>query len=213
MTTQNPKSQMLRVPTILIPYVKELSSLHRAGQTHRVVKGLQNLIADIQSCADSSSDSSIDSINDSNNSADSSSDSDIDSINDSNNSADSNLVNPSDINLNQDLIADILKRLDQLESVIRQDQTITVASRTQPVQSQEQSDLMLPSEVTIPASAYTKGLTQYELCDLYDLSYSNLPRSAKKEGLTSREYLYKYLGWHYRKKRYYPLPKSRPLSS
>jgi hypothetical protein len=173
MTAQNPKSQMLRVPTVLIPYVKELSRLHRAGHTDSIISGLQHLIADIQSCADSNTDSGNDS------------------------KVDSNI----DITLDRKLIADIFKRLDQLESVVLQDQTNKADRGSQPVQVECLN--------YIPASAYTKGFTQYQLCKLSERNYSNLSRKAKLEGMTSSEYLYKYTGWRYRRGRYYPPEKSQ----
>lgn len=49
----SPPSQMLRVPTPLVDAVKELSRLHRRGYTHAVLSGLQHLITDIDSKADS----------------------------------------------------------------------------------------------------------------------------------------------------------------
>lgn len=48
-----PPSQMLRVPSALIDAVKELSRLHRSGYTSAVLTGLQQLIASIDSAADS----------------------------------------------------------------------------------------------------------------------------------------------------------------
>lgn len=47
-----PKSQMLRVPTALIPAIRELSRLHRAGHTDAVLHGLQDLISIIDSNSD-----------------------------------------------------------------------------------------------------------------------------------------------------------------
>jgi hypothetical protein len=52
MTNLSPKlpaSRMVRVPTVLIPAVGELSRLHRAGQTTRLLQGLQALLADLDS--------------------------------------------------------------------------------------------------------------------------------------------------------------------
>jgi hypothetical protein len=50
---KTPLSQMIRVPTALIPYVKELSQLHRQGHTTAIQKGLQSLISAIDSDFDS----------------------------------------------------------------------------------------------------------------------------------------------------------------
>ncbi|MBD2778644.1 hypothetical protein [Iningainema tapete] len=50
---KTPPSQMLRVPTPLIEAVKELSRLHRLGQTNAVLLGLQSLISNIDSNTDS----------------------------------------------------------------------------------------------------------------------------------------------------------------
>ncbi|MEI2579157.1 hypothetical protein [Scytonema sp. PRP1] len=47
-----PKSQMIRVPTALIPAVRELSHLHRSGHTAAVLQGLQDLISIIDSNSD-----------------------------------------------------------------------------------------------------------------------------------------------------------------
>jgi hypothetical protein len=43
------KSQMLRVPTALIPAVRELSRLHREGHTTTLLQRLQDFIAEIDS--------------------------------------------------------------------------------------------------------------------------------------------------------------------
>ena len=70
-----PASQMIRVPTVLIDAVKELSRLHRQGHTRSIIAGLQQLIAAVDS-TDSTADSSIDSnIDRSNNTTDSKHDS------------------------------------------------------------------------------------------------------------------------------------------
>lgn len=53
MSDNTPPSQMLRVPTPLVDAVKELSRLHRSGYTSAVLTGLQQLIASIDSAADS----------------------------------------------------------------------------------------------------------------------------------------------------------------
>lgn len=45
----SPPSQMTRVPTPLIPAVRELSRLHRQGRTPQILKGLQSLISAIDS--------------------------------------------------------------------------------------------------------------------------------------------------------------------
>ena len=47
-----PPSQMIRVPTALIPVFRELSRLHRSGHTAAVVQGLQDLISVIDSNSD-----------------------------------------------------------------------------------------------------------------------------------------------------------------
>jgi prefoldin subunit 5 len=44
-----PVSQMIRVPTPLVDAVRELARLHRAGRTQAVLKGVQRLIAAIDS--------------------------------------------------------------------------------------------------------------------------------------------------------------------
>ncbi|WP_243147324.1 hypothetical protein [Scytonema sp. UIC 10036] len=49
---QSPPSQMLRVPTVLIPVVKELARLHREGLTIALLMGLQELIANLDSNSD-----------------------------------------------------------------------------------------------------------------------------------------------------------------
>ncbi len=53
MGNNTPPSQMIRVPSPLINAVKELSKLHRSGYTSAVITGLQQLIASIDSTADS----------------------------------------------------------------------------------------------------------------------------------------------------------------
>ncbi len=53
MSDNIPPSQMLRVPSALVDAVKELSRLHRSGYTSAVLTGLQQLIASIDSAADS----------------------------------------------------------------------------------------------------------------------------------------------------------------
>ena len=49
---KSPPSQMLRVPTVLIPVVKELARLHSPGHTKALLHGLQELIANIDSNSD-----------------------------------------------------------------------------------------------------------------------------------------------------------------
>lgn len=49
MTETTPASQMLRVPTVLVESVKELSRLHRQGHTNVILSGLQELIAKLDS--------------------------------------------------------------------------------------------------------------------------------------------------------------------
>ncbi|MEP0755722.1 hypothetical protein NDA03_26425 [Trichocoleus sp. Lan] len=47
--SDSPPSQMTRVPTPLIPAVRELSRLHRQGRTPQILSGLQSLISAIDS--------------------------------------------------------------------------------------------------------------------------------------------------------------------
>ncbi|MBD1832609.1 hypothetical protein H6F61_07840 [Cyanobacteria bacterium FACHB-472] len=54
--SDSPPSQMTRVPTPLIPAVRELSRLHRQGRTDQILSGLQSLISAI----DSSTEVSVD---------------------------------------------------------------------------------------------------------------------------------------------------------
>jgi hypothetical protein len=49
MSEPAPKSQMLRVPTALIPAVRELSRLHREGHTTALLQSLQDVVAEIDS--------------------------------------------------------------------------------------------------------------------------------------------------------------------
>ncbi len=49
MSEPAPKSQMLRVPTVLIPIVRELARLHREGHTTALLQRLQNVIAELDS--------------------------------------------------------------------------------------------------------------------------------------------------------------------
>ena len=47
-----PKSQMLRVPTVLIPIVRELSRLHREGHTTALLQRLQSVVTELDSKTD-----------------------------------------------------------------------------------------------------------------------------------------------------------------
>lgn len=47
-----PKSQMLRVPTVLIPIVRELSRLHREGHTTALLQKLQDVVTELDSKTD-----------------------------------------------------------------------------------------------------------------------------------------------------------------
>lgn len=47
-----PKSQMLRVPTVLIPIVRELSRLHREGHTTAILQRLQDVVVELDSETD-----------------------------------------------------------------------------------------------------------------------------------------------------------------
>ncbi len=49
MSEPAPKSQMLRVLTVLIPIVRELARLHREGHTTALLQRLQNVIAELDS--------------------------------------------------------------------------------------------------------------------------------------------------------------------
>jgi hypothetical protein len=49
MNNKTPPSQMLRVPTVLIPAVKELTKIHRQGHTTALIQKLQELIAEFDS--------------------------------------------------------------------------------------------------------------------------------------------------------------------
>ena len=49
---KNPPSEMIRVPTALIPVVKELSKLHREGHTIALLQGLEELISKFDSNID-----------------------------------------------------------------------------------------------------------------------------------------------------------------
>jgi len=49
MSEPAPKSQMLRVPTVLIPIVRELARLHREGHTTALLQRLQDIIAELDS--------------------------------------------------------------------------------------------------------------------------------------------------------------------
>jgi septal ring factor EnvC (AmiA/AmiB activator) len=52
---ENKPSQMIRVPTPLIPAVRELSRLHRQGRTSEVLHSLDELILALDSSSDSTS--------------------------------------------------------------------------------------------------------------------------------------------------------------
>ncbi|MEM1395691.1 MAG: hypothetical protein AAF630_15900 [Cyanobacteria bacterium P01_C01_bin.38] len=52
MTKPVPKSQMLRVPTVLIPIVRELSRLHREGHTTAILQRLQSVVTELDSKTD-----------------------------------------------------------------------------------------------------------------------------------------------------------------
>ncbi|BAZ83643.1 hypothetical protein NIES73_49320 (plasmid) [Sphaerospermopsis kisseleviana NIES-73] len=45
MNNKTPPSQMIRVPTVLIPVVRNLSKIHRDGHTTALLQGLQELIS------------------------------------------------------------------------------------------------------------------------------------------------------------------------
>lgn len=49
---KTPPSEMIRVPTALIPVVKELSKLHREGHTIALLQGLEELISKFDSNID-----------------------------------------------------------------------------------------------------------------------------------------------------------------
>jgi hypothetical protein len=46
---KTPPSEMIRVPTVLIPIVRHLAKIHRDGQTTALLQGLQELIAQFDS--------------------------------------------------------------------------------------------------------------------------------------------------------------------
>ncbi|MEO1430275.1 MAG: hypothetical protein AAFV71_14665 [Cyanobacteria bacterium J06633_8] len=52
MSKPAPKSQMLRVPTVLIPIVRELSQLHREGHTTALLQRLQDVVVEFDSKTD-----------------------------------------------------------------------------------------------------------------------------------------------------------------
>lgn len=58
--SDSPPSQMTRVPTPLIPAVRELSRLHRQGRTPQILSGLQSLISAIDSSSEFSTDINLD---------------------------------------------------------------------------------------------------------------------------------------------------------
>lgn len=100
--SDSPPSQMTRVPTPLIPAVRELSRLHRQGRTEQILSGLQSLISAI----DSSTEFSVD-------------------IN-SDNAAIAKLIQRiekleaglSDINLDSTAIAELTQRIEKLEGAV-----------------------------------------------------------------------------------------------
>lgn len=49
MTNKTPPSEMIRVPTVLIPVVRNLAKIHRDGHTTALLQGLQELIAQFDS--------------------------------------------------------------------------------------------------------------------------------------------------------------------
>lgn len=55
MSDENKPSQMIRVPTLLIPAVRELSRLHRQGRTSEVLHSLDELILALDNSSDSTS--------------------------------------------------------------------------------------------------------------------------------------------------------------
>ena len=52
MPTDEPVSQMIRIPTPLVDAVRELARLHRQGRTKTILEGVQKLVAAIDSEAD-----------------------------------------------------------------------------------------------------------------------------------------------------------------
>jgi hypothetical protein len=52
MSEPPPKSQMLRVPTVLISIVRELARLHREGHTTALLQRLQDVVAELDSKTD-----------------------------------------------------------------------------------------------------------------------------------------------------------------
>ncbi|MBD2607471.1 hypothetical protein H6G81_23820 [Scytonema hofmannii FACHB-248] len=54
-TSNDKPSQMIRIPTVLIPAVRELSRLHRQGRTSEVLHSLDELILALDSSSDSTS--------------------------------------------------------------------------------------------------------------------------------------------------------------
>ncbi|MEH2408035.1 MAG: hypothetical protein V7K36_04020 [Nostoc sp.] len=49
---KSPPSEMIRVPTALIPVVRELSKLHREGHTIALLQGLEELLSKFDSNID-----------------------------------------------------------------------------------------------------------------------------------------------------------------
>ena len=60
MSDENKPSEMIRVPTPLIPAVRELSRLHRQGRTSEVLQGLDELILALDSSSDSTYNATVD---------------------------------------------------------------------------------------------------------------------------------------------------------
>jgi len=52
MTNKTPPSEMIRVPTVLIPVVRHLAKIHRKGHTTALLQALQLLIAQFDSSAE-----------------------------------------------------------------------------------------------------------------------------------------------------------------
>jgi hypothetical protein len=46
---KTPPSEMIRVPNVLIPVVRQLAKIHRDGHTTALLQGLQELIAQFDS--------------------------------------------------------------------------------------------------------------------------------------------------------------------
>ena len=52
MNNSTPPSQMIRVPTVLIPIVRQLAKIHREGHTTELLQALQKLISQFDSSAE-----------------------------------------------------------------------------------------------------------------------------------------------------------------